>query len=73
MLLTNAAIHVLKECLLRNAKDAIPYPINPASEYSELIVLGYLEAKIFMINNKTYTGYNVTEAGKKFLDSLTDV
>ena len=71
MPLTNAAIQVLKECLLRNAKDTIPCPINSASEYRDLILLGFLEAKIFMINNKVHTGYNVTEPGKNFLNTLS--
>ncbi len=61
---------VLKDCLKRNEKDTIPCPISPASEYRELILKGYLEAKIFLINNKSYRGYKVTPAGKDYLKGL---
>jgi len=63
-------LYVLKECLKRNEKDTIPCPISPASEYRELILKGYLEAKIFQINNKSYKGYQVTQAGKDYLKAL---
>lgn len=63
-------LQVLKVCLKRNEKDTIPCPISPAIEYRELIILGYLEAKIFMINNKVHTGYSVTEAGKNYLSNV---
>ena len=60
---------ILKECLKRNEKDARPMPISSANEYRELIVLGYLEAKEFIVNHKVYTGYSVSKKGIDFLSA----